>query len=312
MSDVLTPVTFPALGTTAVLLVDQPAALEAALDVLRSEIDAVDRACSRFRPDSELSGLNAAGGRAFAASPLFIEAVEVALRAARLTDGLVDPTVGTAIRVLGYDRDFSQLAASGPPLRVSVGPVPGWRLLQVDQRAMTITVPGGVELDLGATAKALCADRAARAAAVASGAGVLVSLGGDIAVAGPAPAEGWPVKIADDHAARLDAPGQTVVIRAGGLATSGVSVRRWVRGDDELHHLIDPATGRPADPTWRTVSVAAGSCVDANIASTASVLLGRAAPGWLAERGLPARLVTPDGQVVLAGGWPAEPEPPCW
>ena len=311
MSDVLTPVSFPALGTTAALLVDDPAGLEPALEVLRSEIDAVDRACSRFRPDSELSALNAAGGRAFAASPLFIEAVEVALRAARLTDGLVDPTVGTAMRVLGYDRDFAQVAAGGPPLRVSVGPVPGWRLLQVDRRALTITVPAGVELDLGATAKALCADRAARAAAAASGVGVLVSLGGDIAVAGAAPAEGWAVKIADDHAAALDAPGQTVVIRAGGLATSGVSVRRWVRGDDELHHLIDPATGRPADPTWRTVSVAAGSCVDANTATTASVLLGRAAPEWLAERGLPARLVTPGGQVVLAGGWPAEPELPC-
>ena len=312
MSDVTPAVTFPALGTTAALLVDRQVALEPALAVLKSEIDAIDRACSRFRPDSELSAINAAGGRARPASPLFLAAVEVALRAARLTDGLVDPTVGTAMRVLGYDRDFAEVAASGPPLQVTVGRVPGWQLVQLDRRAMTVRVPEGVELDLGATAKALCADRAARGAATASaGAGVLVSLGGDIAVAGSAPADGWPVRVADDHAAPRDAPGQTVVIRAGGLATSGVSVRRWVRGDDELHHLIDPATGRPADPTWRTVSVAAGSCVDANTASTASILLGRAAPEWLAEHGLPARLVSADGEVVFAGDWPGQPEPSC-
>jgi thiamine biosynthesis lipoprotein len=311
MSDLQPAVTFPALGTTAVLLVDGQVALGPALGALESEIDAIDRACSRFRPDSELSAVNAARGGAVPASALFVAAVEVALRAARLTDGLVDPTVGTAMRVLGYDRDFAGLAASGPAVRVTVGPVPGWRLVQVDHRAMTVTVPAGVELDLGATAKALCADRAATAAAAAAGTGVLVSLGGDIAVGGATPAGGWPVRVADHHAAPPDAPGQTVVISAGGLATSGVSVRRWVRGGDQLHHLIDPGTGRPAGPTWRTVSVAAGSCVDANTASTASILLGRAAPEWLAQRGLPARLVGADGQVVLAGDWPGQREPSC-
>jgi thiamine biosynthesis lipoprotein len=163
-----------------------------------------------------------------------------------------------------------------------------------------------VELDLGATAKALAADRAARSAADKTGAGILVSLGGDIAVAGPAPLGGWPVRIADDHRASLDGPGPVVSLESGGLATSSVTVRRWRVGEDELHHILDPSTGRPAASCWRTVSVAAASCVDANTASTASVLLGEAAPAWLAGRRLPARLVAVSGEIVCIGGWPAE------
>lgn len=310
MTGVLAPVSFRAIGTTATLLVDRPDGLDAALEVLHSEIDAIDRACSRFRDDSELMAVNAAGGRPVHVSALFAEAVEVALRAARLTDGLVDPTVGTALRMLGYDRDFAALDPSGPPLRIGLEPVPGWRLVRVNAPERVVTVPRGVELDLGATAKALCADRAAEAAAAATGGAVLVSLGGDIAVRGPAPGDGWPVKIADDHAAPVDAAGPTVLVASGGLATSGVAVRRWQRGGEELHHLIDPATGAPASTTWRTVSVAAASCVDANAASTASIILGPAAPGWLTARGLPARLVGADGGVVTVGGWPSDDADP--
>ena len=164
-----------------------------------------------------------------------------------------------------------------------------------------------IELDLGATAKALAADRAALAAARRTGAGIFVSLGGDIAIAGAAPLGGWPVRIADDHRASLDGPGPVVSLESGGLATSSVTVRRWRVGGQELHHILDPGTGQPAQSCWRTVSVAAASCVDANTASTAGLLLGEAAPAWLAERGLPARLVGVSGDVVCTGGWPAEP-----
>jgi thiamine biosynthesis lipoprotein len=178
--------------------------------------------------------------------------------------------------------------------------------VRFDQDLGTVCVPAGVELDFGATAKALAADRAARAAADATGAGVLVSLGGDIAVAGSAPADGWTVRVTDDHAAGLDAPGVDVDIFSGGLATSSTTVRHWQRGDDQLHHVIDPSTGRPAGGPWRTVSVAAGSCVDANLASTAAIVMGAEAPGWLEDQGLPARLVARDGSVVVVAGWPAE------
>jgi FAD:protein FMN transferase len=303
---VLSPVAFPALGTTAALMVTDPGSMGPALDLVEREIAAIDRACSRFRPDSELTRLNAAPGRPIAVSALLLEAVEVALRAAALTGGVVDPTVGTAMRILGYDRDFAQVQVAGPPVRVTLRPVPGWRLVRPDARTSTIEIPAGVELDLGATAKALCADRAARAAAEATGSGVLVSLGGDIAVAGVAPSGGWRVRVTDDHAAPADGPGQTVLISSGGLATSGISVRRWARGGRMLHHLVHPATGLPAEPYWRTASVAAASCVDANIATTAAIILGPDAQGWLARQRLPGRLVGIDGEVVRVGGWPAE------
>jgi thiamine biosynthesis lipoprotein len=132
-----------------------------------------------------------------------------------------------------------------------------------------------------------------------------VSLGGDSAVAG-APDGGWCIRLSDDHSAPLDAPGPCVSIETGGLATSSTAVRRWRTDSGEAHHLLDPRTGLPADSPWRTVSVAAPSCVDANVASTAAIVLGESAPRWLAERGLPARLVATDGGAVHVFGWPSD------
>jgi thiamine biosynthesis lipoprotein len=185
--------------------------------------------------------------------------------------------------------------------------VPGGETIERDERWGTVRGPAGVELDLGATAKALAADRAARAAAEAAGCGVLVSLGGDLAVAGDSPAGGWPVRLADDHAAPLAADGPTVAVSSGGLASSSTAVRRWRTRDGALHHVVDPRTGRPADTPWRTVSVAAASCIDANVASTAALVLGEEAPAWLAGRCLPARLVAASGgRAVAVAGWPQE------
>jgi thiamine biosynthesis lipoprotein len=233
--------------------------------------------------------------------------VETALDVARRTDGLVDPTIGRTLRLAGYDRTFADVQLrDGRLMRASFASVPGWSTVVLGRRRRTIRVPDGVELDLGATAKALAADRSAAKIAGLIGAGVLVSLGGDVAVAGTAPTDGWAVRIADDHAAPLDGPGPTVSVSAGGLASSGTQVRRWTTSGGELHHIVDPRTARPADTPWRTVTVAAGSCVDANAASTASVVLGEAAPAWLADRGLPARLAAADGAVVTVSGWPEE------
>jgi thiamine biosynthesis lipoprotein len=177
--------------------------------------------------------------------------------------------------------------------------------VELDDAHSIVRVPSGVELDYGATAKALAADIAAADAADATGAGVLVGIGGDIATAGAAPANGWPVLVADDHAGGADQPGQTISIRSGGLATSSTTVRRWRRGDGELHHILNPASGRPATEHWRTASVAAACCVDANIASTTAILRGERAPRWLEGLALPARLVARDGAVTLTTGWPA-------
>jgi thiamine biosynthesis lipoprotein len=163
-----------------------------------------------------------------------------------------------------------------------------------------------VVLDVGATAKALAADRAARAAAEACGCGVLVSVGGDVATAGEAPRGGWRVRVTDDHRSPPGAPGQTIAIRCGGLATSGTAVRRWRSGGDSAHHIIDPTTGAPAQTPWRTVSVAAADCAQANIAATAAIVRGKRATAWLERISLPARLVDAHGRVTVLAGWPRD------
>ena len=304
----LASVSFPALGTTALLCVTDRAGLEAGRRELERELAEIDASCSRFRDDSELFRLNATSG----AGPVpvgdrLLEAVEVAVAAAASTNGLVDPTVGRTLRLAGYDHRFVRVRLrDGASFHPSFSSVPGARAVRIDRVARTIALERGVELDLGATAKALAADRSAEAAAHASRAGVLVSLGGDVAVAGQSPAGGWPVLVADDHATALDEPGPKVAIESGGLATSGTSVRRWDAGGVELHHVIDPRTGRPADTPWRTVTVAGRSCVEANVASTGALVLGVQATGWLADRGLSARLVRKSGEVELVGAWPED------
>jgi thiamine biosynthesis lipoprotein ApbE len=316
-----------ALGTQVWLLVTDPGQLAEARRLLEADLAAVDQACSRFRPDSELMRLGAerpgpastgpastgsastASASTVQVSSLLAEAIAVALRAARMTDGDVDPTVADAMSDLGYDRDFSLLPAVGPPVRLTVRAVPGWRPVGLDEQARLLTLPRGVHLDLGATAKAWAADRAASRLARALGCGVLVGLGGDISVAGPPPQGGWRIRVQDITGRPEDppeGPAAVVAIREGGLATSSTTARRWRRGGDVLHHILDPRTGLPAFVYWRTVSVAAASCVDANTASTAAIIRGPQALDWLSNLGLPARLVDAEGTVRTVGGWPAE------
>ncbi|MGH2365488.1 MAG: FAD:protein FMN transferase [Chloroflexota bacterium] len=299
-----------ALGTSARVVVLDAQCLPDALHAVRQQLRAIDAACSRFRPDSELNRVNEAGGQAVAIGPLLTQALEVALRASRLTDGIVDATIGDALLRLGYSSDFASLAHHGAALPLTLYASPGWQMIDLDAAAGMVRIPPGTRLDLGATAKAFAADLAAARAYEVAGRGVLVSLGGDIAVAGEAPPGGWTIRITDDCHAALDAPGQTIAIRSGGVATSSTTVRRWMRGGATLHHILDPATGLPARERWRTVSVAAGSCTDANIASTAAIVLGDRAPAWLSERSLPARLVGVDELVLPVAGWPVECDVP--
>jgi thiamine biosynthesis lipoprotein len=320
-----------ALGTTARVVVWPPNWTGRALAAVDAELALLDKQASRFRDDSEISRLH--GAVAFPAAivdpPLhrsaivsegLAEAIAVALAAAEWTGGLVDPTVGGALIGLGYDRDFAALPRdpggnAGSPVP---GHVPGWQSVRLDGRRLRLAA--GVLLDLGATAKGLGSDRAARAAADrVPGGGVLVSLGGDIAVAGEAPLGGWPVLVSDEpgqrgseHDARgpgqeappQEAPGQEVRLLAGALATSSVRCRQWRRGGRTLHHIVDPRTGLPAAGPWRTASVAAANCAEANAAATAAIVAGEQAAGWLTAHGLPARLVAHDGSVRLLGGWP--------
>lgn len=298
-----------ALGGSLRLVVSRPQSLTAAKAAVDQVVAAIDLAASRFREDSEISRLNRAPDQVVRISPLLADAIAAALRGAELTEGAVDPTVGHAIRVAGYDADFAAVPARGAALRLVAQRVPGWKAIQFSRAARTLVIPRGIELDLGATGKALASDLAASAALRAmGGGGVLVSLGGDIAVAGEAPAGGWVIQASDDSASGISDAEERITIASGGVATSGTTVRRWVRGKVELHHIIDPATGLPAVSPWRTATVAAASCVDANTASTAAIVLGVRAPEWLTERGLAARLVGRDGSVTSVAGWPGEAE----
>jgi thiamine biosynthesis lipoprotein len=297
-----------ALGTTAVLRTDA-ASGRVARAAAEREIDAFDRAASRFRSDSELSHVNRAEGRRTPISDRLLDALRLALRAAAATDGAVDPTLGGRLIELGYDRDFTQLspiAAAEPFLRPAAAGRrdPAWCAIELFEQPPAVRIPAGTQLDLGATAKALAADRAAQAARIAGEAGVLLALGGDIATAGQAPPGGWLIRVTDDHRDTDDRAGQLITIASGGLATSSLVARRWRHGGRAVHHVLDPTTGEPVDPVWRTVSVAAATCAEANIASTAALVLGARAPIWLAARRLPARLVSVEGEVVTQAGWP--------
>ena len=292
------------MGTSMEVVAAERDRLGAAKAAADGVVAAIDQSCSRFRGDSELSMVHRQRGHEVYVSALLCRALRTALRAARLTDGLVDPTVGAALRGAGYDTDFEAVPRCAGPVTLTPGPVPGWERIHLDQRRSRVFVPGDVEIDLGSTAKALAADLAAEAAAREAGCGVLVSLGGDIGTAGAPPLDGWHVQIAEDSAAAVDPDAETILIQSGGVATSSTTMRRWTRGTLSLHHIIDPRSGMPADGPWRTVTVVVASCVDANTASTAAIVRGVDAPGWLSALGLPSRLVDQDGTVTRCAGWP--------
>ncbi|MCU1656466.1 MAG: thiamine biosynthesis protein [Pseudonocardiales bacterium] len=280
------------------LVVDDARTLSPAAADLATLLERVDAIASRFRPDSTLSLANDRAGRPTAVPRLLADLVAAALDAAAQTGGAVDPTVGLAMHRNGYDRDLSAIVLDGPAPGTPTA-APGWHRVRLHREAGLLTVPIGSALDLGATAKAYVADLAARTLSRRYDTAVLVELGGDVAVAGNRP-DGWCLEVAE----RQGAEGQLVLVRGGGLTTSTTTIRRWRRGGQTMHHIVDPRTGQPIDGPWRTASVYAPSALAANTASTAAIVLGDRALDWLTTRGLAARLVAQDGSVVTTGDWP--------
>ena len=298
---------FRALGTTATVVVRDSARADEAERILRAETEAIDRTCSRFRPDSELAYFHTNAGRTVEVSPLLFEALDVAYSVAERTHGAVDPTVGRAMEALGYDCDIDQIR-SRPLQMADFGPVPGFRHLHLERHRRAARIPKGVRLDLGSSAKALLADRAAAHIAQTLRSGSLVSVGGDIAVAGDPPPGGWAIGIAVDSSAGADETDQVVAIREGGVASSSTEIRTWQMGTERVHHIVDPATGRTTAPYWRLVSATGASCVDANALTTAALVWSDQAVEMLRPFGQPVRLLRHDGEVFTLGGWP-ESEP---
>jgi FAD:protein FMN transferase len=297
---------FEAIGTTVTLLTVEPGALPLATALLERQLVELDQACSRFQESSELRRAEEAGGRPVAVSPLLAELVGASLQVAELTEGTVDPTVGGAIAALGYDRDYELVASQGPGPLGRPLPAPGWKCIDLDTDNRVLTLPDGVHLDLGSSAKAFAADRAAHDIVAEFGTGALVNLGGDIATAGLAPQGGWRVALALSSSVSPCDAQVTISLSSPGLASSGSTVRVWEQGGKKLHHIVDPRTGDAANNYWALATVAAGSCLVANAASTAVIVMGEDAPGLLAKLGLPARLVGRDGRVVVLNGWPED------
>jgi len=292
--------TWRALGTYVHLSTTRDAVLGPARQIAIRLLADVDRTCSRFRNDSDLVRANAGAGSWTNVDPLLVQAIAAAMDAAAQTDGLVDPTLGHSLEAVGYDRDIALIppASSDPagiPLPARVG---AWREILLDPEG-AVRVPRGCALDLGATAKAWAADLIAHSIAAESDSTVVISLGGDLAVAGP---DGWPVAISES----IDDPGDPEIVHLpyGGLATSSTATRRWIRGGVIRHHLLDPRTGEPTRGPWRTVSATGATCVAANTASTAAIVMGDKAVGWLTTRGIPARLVDTQGRIVRTARWP--------
>jgi thiamine biosynthesis lipoprotein len=318
-----------ALGTYVQLVVADAQRIGAARALAHDLLAAVDHAYSRFRDDSDLVRVNRAAGAWVPVSSLLIEALAAAVTAAEDSDGLVDPTLGHSLAALGYDDDLDAVRrrASGADAvrrratgadavrRRATGPadlpaaVPArrgaWSEIETDAAAGAVRIPVDVALDLGATGKAFAADLIAGRIARDVGAACILSLGGDVAIGdtGSGVDHGWQVAVSESPD---DAPDETLTLGAGGLATSSTTVRTWTRGNRTVHHLLDPATGLPVRRCWRTVSVIAETCLEANTASTAAVVLGESAPQWLHDRGLAARLVDTAGTVRRTGSWPAQ------
>ena len=291
-------------GLSGTLATEREADLEFATERLWHWIDAIDLACNRFRADSEVSRLNARVGETVPVSDTLWRALVAAKRSSEMTGGLCDATVLPALVALGYDRDYDALAGVDV---ASAAPVPaaGMSAVALDDAERTATLAPGVGLDLGASAKALLADLVAADAAARGG--VVVEVGGDVAVHGSGPDGPWAVGVSDT----LELTGREPRVSVqGGLATSSLAVRTWRAAGRVANHIVDPRTGLCADGPYATATVSAADCVTANAFATAALLWGEDAAYHVAQAGWSARLVTRDGAVEYVGGWPADEAAP--
>jgi FAD:protein FMN transferase len=291
---------FEMWGLSGTLATENEDQMDDATQRLWHWLDAFDAACNRFRGDSELSRLNDAHGAETSISPTLELALEAALRAAHVTGNLVDPTVLPALLALGYDRDFDELVGDESiPQRAAV-PASGPSSIHLNVIEHTVTLDPLCRLDLGASAKALVVDLIADD--VAGSGGVVVELGGDVAVRGEGPDGPWVIAVSDSLV--LDGLEPRVAFRHGGIATSSSTTRTWRSGGRTVNHVIDPRTGQCANGLYTSATVSASDCVLANAFATASLLWNEEASYHVAQSGWSARLVRRDGGVEFVGGWP--------
>jgi thiamine biosynthesis lipoprotein len=288
------------MGTTISVLAPEENA-EAARDATRWLFAEWEAALSRFRPDSELSRLNARAGEWVSVSSLLFTVTATALDAAQATHGVFDPTLLRQLVSLGYDRTFSALSPVAPPLSEAIQPGGGWRSIRLDRGERRIFLPVGVALDFGGIAKGMAADAAVERLRELGGASGCVNAGGDLATFGAAPdGDGWAIGVQGVHTMRM------ITLKRGALATSGIVNRRWRQGAFIRKHILDPRTGMPAESGPWSVTVAAERCAQAEAAAKAAFILGpRDGVRFLEERKLAGLFALEDGSWLTAGDWPA-------
>jgi thiamine biosynthesis lipoprotein len=291
---------FSVWGLSGSLHTQRDNQLPFAEDRLHFWLDIIDRACNRFRADSELSRLNGAGGDV-TLSDGFVRALVAARRASELTGGLCDPTVLTSLEALGYDRDYDVIGVI-EDTPVELHPAPGFSALHFDEALRTVHKTPEWRIDLGASAKALVADLVADD--VAPTGGVVVEIGGDVSARGRGPEGPWVVGIATTLTITGLEP--RIALENGAVATSSNTVRTWHRGEKVIGHIIDPRTGASAQSPFAAATVIDADCVGANAFATAALLWGEDAAWHIAQAGRSARLVRHDGSVEFVGAWPRE------
>jgi len=271
---------------------------ERALETVQTVFEEVENRLSRFRPDSELSALNRSSGKPFKASPGLFRAVSLALEAAESTNGVFDPTVLPALQAAGYDRSFELIGSHSATTVVAT--LPNYRGVRRDPSLSIVTLPAGCQLDLGGIGKGLAVDLAIEATEFLGDR--CINAGGDIAARGhSANNKGWIVALEDGDANAFP----VVEVCDGALATSTTTKRRWSSGERTVHHLIDPHTGLPSTSPFRTVTVVAATCVQADVAAKTALLMGEPGLDFVANLGMHAFAVRQDGTTTHTAGWPA-------
>jgi FAD:protein FMN transferase len=298
----LQSVSFRAMGCKMALwLIDSDSEAAAPhLAAAHAFIEAAEAQLSRFRPESELSRLNARSDQAVVLSRLLWHVIATALEGARRTDGLYDPTILDALEAAGYDRSFTSMHETQTPSQPVSSPRAGWPDIQLSHEA--VTLPPGLRLDLGGVAKAWTAERVADQ--LAQRGPCLVDAGGDIAARGGPPGlTGWPIGVADPR--RPDADLALLFIQGRGVATSGVDYRHWQCGGRSQHHIIDPRTRRPAETDLLSATIVAADATEANLHALVAVLLGaREGLAYLSRQvGVEGLLVRQDGDLLLTAGF---------
>jgi thiamine biosynthesis lipoprotein len=252
---------------------------------------------SRFHQGSELSALNRAAGTAMAVSEVLWTALRAAVAAAEATDGLITPALLGAMQAAGYDQSFEQLTDG--PTTCTCASVSDFHGIAFDEAQHTVTLPAGMGLDLGGTAKGWAADVAAQR--LAPFGRCLVNAGGDVSMSGP---EGAPWRLGVESPLQPGVMLGVLEVERGGVATSGRYYRKWQHGGVWQHHLIDPRTGKPAQTDVVSATVVAPSALVAEVAAKQVLILGSVAGlAWLAQfEALAALVVLEDGTITHSAG----------